>query len=1286
MMEGKIRQSRKSRSQRDRVRRRDSSGRGQANLQSPSSASEREASPGKENAGQNGAQPKSQAPGARALRPPRRRRRESSSQEEDFIDGFAIASFSTMEALEKDMSLKPQERKEKWDRHLGKKPRESEHCVSAEPNEKGQNKDAGSSGRETDRGKERVKKKIPFKVHKQMKVPAKRSNRNSEDDSIREATSSQLSSSRDCLSDSSAQSLSGKGYSCDSESDIDDKASEGSERLFSPAATKGTSSNDKAEVKAGGIPKVSGLERSQELNTDVPFVLPLHSPPATTTVVTSNSSAPTSSAQASPLLKKEPRISVPAPPRLTPQPQLHSQPHPRPQSQPQLLPDFRIQPPSHIPPSLSYQVHHQVAHNGLNNISRSSSASSATSISLPKHLPLSPQIPPHHPSGPVLPLSISNLAASHFPLRSQSQHQHHPAMFATPPTLPPPPAIPTNSLVIPGHPADYSPSWQTGRQSLTALAHSVHISAPACVPAPTHRSQYEMETSSACLPSCVPVTVSLHTSLLISFNQPIMYCQPHSGILIGTLSQASLLPPPMSPHVENHHSMTCRNRECQFDKYGPKLDNPYFRHSNYFPSYPPAMPGMPPMLPHSGPFGSLQGAFQPKTSNPIDVASRPGPVHHTLLQKTPGVSDPYRAPVRKPGKWCAVHVQIAWQIYHHQQKIKYLLWNMECYPVQSEMSGTVKDILQNIEQQMQLDPHKLEIGGKLDLFSRPPAPSVFPGFHYPQDLARPLFSTTGSSHPASTPFGPSPHHSSFLPTSHLAGRYPFSRSSTFSSLGNLGSNAFGGLGSHTLSHNSIFAHKDGPGVQSFSNPHEPWNRLHRTPPSFPTPPQWPKPGDSERSSSVTNHDRDRDLEKRDLSSKEDRDKERDVLDKSRHSTRSSPASAPVTHQISNLIRSNSQTSNDPSRQAGLSDRERSKEPEREREIPDRLRDPPPGVEHKIKESRSPIKESPSHEKRSTEDNTKPVIQSVSPYSKPALSENLKLSNLMNKDIERKPELPTDLQKIKNDIKVKEECKEDGDIMVVSSEPSQHSRTVEHPPPSLHGLPLPHTMAATMPISMSSVHQMNNMNVLDRSRMMTPLMGMNSLSGRERLPHPGFSWDTVRDPLRDAYRSLDLHRRMDFQLRTDPIHRFPTTSGFYDHERSYRDREPHDYNHENLLEARREQERLRQAEERERLHLREELERARMHHLHSSPIESHLAHVPSFMPHLSGIHYPRLSPSAAMHNGILNRNPPTAALSAPPPLVPASTTRPSSPRRTTPLTNSESRDYSPSRNPKEVEAR
>ncbi|XP_061585740.1 fibrosin-1-like protein [Cololabis saira] len=37
---------------------------------------------------------------ARAPRPPRRKRRESSSQEEDIIDGFAIASFISLDRLE----------------------------------------------------------------------------------------------------------------------------------------------------------------------------------------------------------------------------------------------------------------------------------------------------------------------------------------------------------------------------------------------------------------------------------------------------------------------------------------------------------------------------------------------------------------------------------------------------------------------------------------------------------------------------------------------------------------------------------------------------------------------------------------------------------------------------------------------------------------------------------------------------------------------------------------------------------------------------------------------------------------------------------------------------------------------------------------------------------------------------------------------------------------------------------------------------------------------------------
>lgn len=75
--------------------------------------------------------------------------------------------------------------------------------------------------------------------------------------------------------------------------------------------------------------------------------------------------------------------------------------------------------------------------------------------------------------------------------------------------------------------------------------------------------------------------------------------------------------------------------------------------------------------------------------------------------------------------------------------------------------------------------------------------------------------------------------------------------------------------------NSVFGHKDSPNAQQhFSNNHEPWNRLHRTPPSFPTPPPWLKPADSERSASVSSHERDRDSDKRDTSSINKDDKER----------------------------------------------------------------------------------------------------------------------------------------------------------------------------------------------------------------------------------------------------------------------------------------------------------------------------------------------------------------------------------------------------------------------------
>uniref|UniRef100_A0A8C2PNE2 Fibrosin-like 1 n=1 Tax=Cyprinus carpio TaxID=7962 RepID=A0A8C2PNE2_CYPCA len=1215
-MEGKVKQSRRSRSQRERGRKREARA-GEARDRSPSTGSEPERSPGKN------APPRSTS-SSRTPRPPRRKRRESSSQEEDIIDGFAIASFVSLDRLEnKNVSVKME--KKKWEEIVVKQQKEDEENVTPDIDENGFCNLATSMGRDQERVKDRLLKNTYSKKSKRSLSLLSQAGKKMEETEVNTAP---RSSSKDRLSESSTHSLSGRGYSCDSESDIDDKASDvGSEKLFSPTATKVTPTNENLGSKTSSSTKVSGLQRSQEQSNDVSFVPPISSPtpasPPTGSPAPAAAAAPTPRPHplsTNPLAIKKDSVSPNPTPSLL-RNQSHSLEH-------------RVPPPSHHSQPVISHHHHPSPYSSLYDIS-----SNPSTLPPKHHLPLSS----HHISGlpspaPPLPLSIAGLPSSHYSLHSPSHLSSHPAMFANPATLPPPPTLPTNSLVVPGHPA--GPPYPD-------------------------------------------------TSLLISFNQPIMYCQPHSGILIGTLSQATLLPPPMSPHVENPHTLNWRNRESQFDKYAPKLDNPFLRHSNFFPSYPPTMPGMPPLLPHSGPFSSLQGAFQPqKAPNPIDVAARPGTVPHTLLQKDPRITDPFRTSVRKPGKWCAVHVQIAWQIYHHQQKMK----------------------------QMHLDPHKLDMNGKLDLFSRPPAPGVFPGFPYPHDLARPLFSSTGSGHPAASPYGPSPHHAGFLPPSHLAGKYPFSRSSTFGGLSNLSSSAFGGLGNPALGANSVFGPKEGPGLPGLSSPHhDTWNRLHRTPPSFPTPPQWPKSADAERSSSANSHDREREREKekererekRDSSiGKEEKDKDRDSLDRNRHSNRSSPASAPVSYQISSLIRSNSQNSTDSGRhRSGSADRNR----EPEKELLDRQREAGILGDTKVKESRSPGKE--ITDRRSSDDSLKSVHRSPSPYSKNVLNDaGIKMGipqplPMKESERDRKETSSGDLlQKVKNDMKIKEERKEDQDVVVIGSEaatkpqitplphqttPIAHHPVLSHQPPppsprcsdpptpsSLHGVPMPHSL----PLTLSAMHQMGSLNALERTRM-APFMGVSPLAaGRDRLPHPAFCWD----PLREAYRNLDLQRRMDFQLRSEPGHRFP---GVYDPERPYRDREPHEYSHhEHLLEVRREQERLRQqAEERERLHLREELDRARLHQLHQSPIEGHLPHMPPFMSHLGGMPYPRLSPSTG-HNGLFNRTPPTAALSAPPPLVPSGAARPASPRRTTPITTQDPREYSPSRNPKEVEAR
>lgn len=104
-MDGKLKQGRRCRTKRERVRRLREAGSRDVRSPDPnSSCSDREGhSPGRDAAslaGKKAPHPPAAAAAARAPRPPRRKRRESSSQEEDIIDGFAIASFISLDRLE----------------------------------------------------------------------------------------------------------------------------------------------------------------------------------------------------------------------------------------------------------------------------------------------------------------------------------------------------------------------------------------------------------------------------------------------------------------------------------------------------------------------------------------------------------------------------------------------------------------------------------------------------------------------------------------------------------------------------------------------------------------------------------------------------------------------------------------------------------------------------------------------------------------------------------------------------------------------------------------------------------------------------------------------------------------------------------------------------------------------------------------------------------------------------------------------------------------------------------
>ncbi|KAM3856482.1 autism susceptibility gene 2 protein homolog [Vipera latastei] len=155
-------------------------------------------------------------------KPPRRKRRESSSPEEDIVDGFALASFVTLEALEKDVTVKPPDLANKHQDPLAKKKREV--LANGLPYHLKKSRlhyhhyhhrhHLYSSDRENDLSLcQHLRKRKKFLKGLRQLNPGQNSCRDSDSESASgESKGFHRSSSRERLSDSSAPSSLGTGY------------------------------------------------------------------------------------------------------------------------------------------------------------------------------------------------------------------------------------------------------------------------------------------------------------------------------------------------------------------------------------------------------------------------------------------------------------------------------------------------------------------------------------------------------------------------------------------------------------------------------------------------------------------------------------------------------------------------------------------------------------------------------------------------------------------------------------------------------------------------------------------------------------------------------------------------------------------------------------------------------------------------------------------------------------------------------------------------------------------
>ncbi|XP_005111684.2 autism susceptibility gene 2 protein [Aplysia californica] len=271
-----------------------------------------------------------------------------------------------------------------------------------------------------------------------------------------------------------------------------------------------------------------------------------------------------------------------------------------------------------------------------------------------------------------------------------------------------------------------------------------------------------------------------------------------------------------------------------FDKIPKAFETGVFRPS-IVPSYGAAFSSLLPPGPSGASLASsLQGAFQPKNLVTPGALLLP---YRDRDNKSVGPPPPpppgLPAPHKKQGKWCALHVKVAWEIYHRQQKL------------QSHRDGEGGGAS----------------GGGLGKGAGPEAKPLEPLLRPPSHLL-PGHAPGGG--PSMPPGSRPPDIGAPAPSSLLSsGMPPFPRPSPYPPPSLLNPLGFSGLGSSMFAPVRDIAppHALHPGLSP--SPHE-WNRLHRTPSSFPS---WPK--------SEAEREKEREKEReRELRKEEERERER----------------------------------------------------------------------------------------------------------------------------------------------------------------------------------------------------------------------------------------------------------------------------------------------------------------------------------------------------------------------------------------------------------------------------